>query len=123
MDDVIEVQLLVPHRAPLAGAELTKFQEAEEAQRLKRKKEEERRAMLREVEFAKASLHLGAEDGASGSGALSSNTIKGKREEDGGGGGGGGMEKDSITTITRPKKKSRFDASLFLRYSKPCHSK
>jgi cleavage and polyadenylation specificity factor subunit 2 len=118
MEDVIDVQLLVPHRAPLAGVELTKFQEAEEAQRLKRKKEEERRAMLREVEFAKASLHLGTEEGAAGSGATTSNiTIKGRKEEDG----GGGVEKDSSTT--RPKKKSRFDASLFLKYSKPCHSK
>ena len=114
MEDVIDVQVLIPHRAPLAGVELAKFQEAEEAQRLKRKKEEERRAMLREVEFAKASLHLGATE--EGGGASSSAAVgKEKKEED-----GKTTEKD---IVTRPKKKSRFDASLFLKYSKPCHSK
>jgi hypothetical protein len=59
MADVVEYDVMVPKRAPLAGAELKAFLKQEEAKRLKEKAAEERRAMLREVELlAKGRLRL-----------------------------------------------------------------
>jgi hypothetical protein len=58
MADVVECDVMVPKRAPLAGAELKAFLKQEEAKRLKEKAAEERRAMLREVELAKGRLRL-----------------------------------------------------------------
>lgn len=118
MADVVECDTMVPKRSPLAGAELKSFLLQEEAKRLKEKAEEERRAMLREVELAKGRLRLNEEEavpsGASGKPLGASGTSS-----------AGTKTKDSKVqdTSSRPKKKSRFDADLFLKFSKPCHSK
>ena len=53
MEDVVEVDMLVPHRAALSGQELKEFLTQEERALQKRKTEEQRRAMLEQVEFAK----------------------------------------------------------------------
>lgn len=97
MEDVVEVDMLVPHRAALAGQELKEFQTSEERAMQKRNAEEERRAMLEQVELAKGQLRLGEED---------------KKAT---------VTKLAPTIATRPKKKSRFDSSLFLKFSKPLH--
>jgi cleavage and polyadenylation specificity factor subunit 2 len=114
MADVVECDVPVPKRAPLAGAELKAFLKQEEAKRLKEQAAEERRAMLREVELAKGRLRLNEEDpGASSSiKQYDNNTAAGQTND--------GKQRDSLA---RPKKKSRFDAELFLKFSKPCHCK
>ena len=67
---------------------------------------------MREVELAKGRLRLNEEEsGTSGVKAPGSSGV-GTQSTDAQG-------QDS----SRPKKKSRFDANLFLKYSKPCHSK
>jgi cleavage and polyadenylation specificity factor subunit 2 len=107
MDDSVVVDVQVPIRAPLVGSELKAFLADEEAARLKQKKQEEKRAMLREVELAKGQLRLGEEEA------------------------GGQLASESKTSATssapggsaRPRKKSRFDSSLFLKFSKPLHCK
>lgn len=114
MEDSVQVDVFVPRRAPLAGPELKQFLESEEAARLSRRKQEEQAAMLREVELAKGRLRLGEE------GTNSSST--------------GGKDAESQTNLyskqaranpnlkyIRPQKKSRFDSSLFLKFSKPLH--
>lgn len=112
MADVVECDVMVPKRAPLAGAELKAFLKQEEAKRLKEKAAEERRAMLREVELAKGRLRLNEEESGTGGTKASGSSMAGAKSNDAQG-------QDS----SRPKKKSRFDANLFLKYSKPCHSK
>jgi cleavage and polyadenylation specificity factor subunit 2 len=100
MDDVVDVDVPVPHRAPLAGAELKTFLAHEEALRVARKDAAEKQAMLREVELAKGQLRLGEEEEKN-------------------------KPKIAIPTrflVSRPKKKSRFDSSLFIKFSKPLHS-
>ena len=99
MEDVVEVDMLVPHRAALSGQELKEFITQEERALQKRKTEEERRAMLEQVEFAKGQLRLGEEDKKTTTAFL------------------------APTIAVRPKKKSRFDSSLFLKFSKPQHRK
>eukprot|EP00557_Chaetoceros_sp_GSL56_P007533 CAMPEP_0176498852 /NCGR_PEP_ID=MMETSP0200_2-20121128/12579_1 /TAXON_ID=947934 /ORGANISM="Chaetoceros sp., Strain GSL56" /LENGTH=1134 /DNA_ID=CAMNT_0017897161 /DNA_START=225 /DNA_END=3629 /DNA_ORIENTATION=- len=112
MADVVECDVPVPKRAPLAGAELKAFLKQEEAKRLKEQAAEERRAMLREVELAKGRLRLNEEDPGATSSVkpLESNTAAGSTND--------AKQRDSSA---RPKKKSRFDAQLFLKFSKPCH--
>jgi len=128
MEDVVDCDALVPKRSVLAGMELQLFLEKEEEMRLKEKAEEERLAMLREVEIAKGRLRLTETDdtggGAGGSGSAgksgsgnkssdyaSSSTLSHTHSSSTG--------QDVVST--RPKKKSRFDANLFLKFSKPCH--
>lgn len=114
MADVVECDVPVPKRAPLAGAELKAFLKQEEEKKLKEQAEEERRAMLREVELAKGRLRLNEENtgAASNIKSFDNNTRAGSTNE--------GKQRDSLP---RPKKKSRFDAELFLKFSKPCHCK
>jgi cleavage and polyadenylation specificity factor subunit 2 len=117
MDDSVVVDVQVPVRAPLVGPELKAFIADEEAARLKQKKQAEKRAMLREVELAKGQLRLGEEENVGAGGQLVSESNKhtsGGAASSATGGGGGG---------TRPRKKSRFDSSLFLKFSKPLHCK
>eukprot|EP00934_Nitzschia_sp_Nitz4_P004338 Nitzschia sp. Nitz4//scaffold138_size62050//1928//4771//NITZ4_006381-RA/size62050-processed-gene-0.43-mRNA-1//1//CDS//3329535746//4328//frame0 len=102
MEDSVQVDVLVPRRAPLAGPELKQFLESEEAARLSRRKQEEQAALLREVELAKGRLRL-EEDGA------------GKEEE------ASAKKRNLNLKYMRPSKKSRFDSSLFLKFSKPLH--
>lgn len=101
MDDVVDVDIPVPHRAPLAGAELKTFLAHEEALRLAKKDAAEKQAMLREVELAKGQLRLGEEE------------EKNKPK----------MVVATRYPASRPKKKSRFDSSLFIKFSKPLHRK
>jgi hypothetical protein len=104
MDDSVTIDVNVPHRAPLVGPELKVFLANEEAERLKQLKEEEKRAMLREVELAKGQLRLGEED-TMGPTATEGKTSSGT----------------TAVSSSRPRKKSRFDSSLFLKFSKPLH--
>ena len=111
MADEIGVDTYVPHRAPLAGVELKKFLAAEEEERRMKKAEAEKKAMMQEIELARGRLRLG---------------------EDTEGGGSGEAQKPTSTTSTvgagavsptRPRKKSRFNQDLFIKFSKPVHSK
>ena len=102
MEDSVWVDVLVPHRAPLAGVELKAFLLLEDAQRLQKRQQEEEQAMLREVELAKGRLRLGEEEPKDTTTSVKSTNV-------------------AATTAARPKKKSRFDSSLFLKFSKPLH--
>jgi Cft2 family RNA processing exonuclease len=116
MEDIVECDVLVPKRAALAGAELQSFLEREEEMRRKEKAEEERLAMLREVELAKGRLRLNENDDSAPSkeGDSADSSSKSKHSS---------TESKELSSSARPKKKSRFDANLFLKFSKPCHSK
>lgn len=110
MDDVVQVDVNVPIRSPLAGQELKTFLAEEEAKRQLQKQQEEKRAMLREVELAKGRLRLGEQQQEeTTTSAASTDTTKTKAS--------------TAATTKRPKKKSRFDSSLFLKFSKPLHCK
>ncbi len=149
MDDCVEVDVNVPRRAPLAGPELKAFLEKEEALRLEKKRLEEQRAMLREVELAKGQLRLGEAAAAAAATttattAATTSTTTTTMSTTGAG--------ESVTTTTtiasntgadgtetlqsstgvskttsgggpRPKKKTKFDSTLFLKFSKPLHRK
>jgi len=146
MADVVEVDVPVPHRSPLAGEELRAFLAQEEAARREKKAEEERKAMLREVELARGRLRLGEDESSSaGAGAATTGTASdtkdktstattaaaaatsttsgSKRERSGSNSGGGGttVASATLTTKSSSKKKSRFDPNLFLKFSKPLH--
>jgi len=136
MADMVEVDTLVRRRIPLAGAELQAFLKKEELTRLEEKKIEEQKAMLREVELAKGRLRLGdneeeqevvthvtttsttnAGDKKSGATAGGESTSSSSKR---------GSSSSSLTTTSmyhRQKKKSRFDSTLFIRFSKPLHMK
>ncbi len=115
MDDVVECDVLVPKRAALRGSELQSFLEKEEEMRQRERAKEERLAMLREVELAKGRLRLSETDEASSSQKESAGSTSNSKLLS--------TENNDTSTIKRPKKKSRFDANLFLKFSKPCHSK
>jgi cleavage and polyadenylation specificity factor subunit 2 len=123
MEDSVWIDVPVPRRFPLAGAELQAFLAAEESARQRQKEEEEKRAMLREVELAKGQLRLGEEDTGTSGGTMAASS----------GGGATGARSSTATTSTaalsettskstRPRKKSRFDQTLFLKFSMPLHS-
>lgn len=123
MDDVLKVDVLVPWRKPLVGHELSVFLEKEETARVAQRKLEEEQAMLREVELAKGRLRLGDDSGInpSGSGGAS---LSGGRNSSGNateGGTSSTASKAAHLPFFRVKKKSRFDSSLFLKFSKPIH--
>ncbi|KAL3909984.1 MAG: hypothetical protein SGILL_007870 [Bacillariaceae sp.] len=107
MEDSVDVDVLVPKRRPLTGAELQQFMEDEEAARRAQRMQEEKEAMLREVELAKGRLRLGEDAGAASAG---------KSAE-------AAATASAIANLpyARTKKKSRFDSSLFLKFSKPLH--
>lgn len=146
MADVVEIDVLVPHRAPLVGDELNSFLQQEEAARQEKKAQEERKALLREVELARGRLRLGEEDveenvgGGTGTGndggapdnTKDNNSASNNDKE------GKDSSKDIASEVSQgndknkgkarsakppPKKKSRFDQNLFLKFSKPVHSK
>ena len=114
MEDCIVVDVLVPQRSPLAGPELKAFLEQEEAARKLQRQQEEERAMLREVELAKGRLRLGEEQQQSQSQTQSYETNKSSLEA-------APSNASRTAMTTRIKKKSRFDSSLFLKFSKPLH--
>ena len=115
MDDSVTVDVLVPHRSTLKGPESKKFLEQEEAARVAKRKMEQERAMLREVELAKGRLRLGEADAASGGAPMPPTPSSKTKSND--------TKASSVIGKTRPKKKSRFDQSLFLKFSKPLHCK
>ena len=117
MPDVVRVDVMSPHRAPLGGNELRRFLAEEEEGRRARAAEEERRAMLREIELARGRLRLGDDGGGDAGGGASG--AAGSRA---GGSRAAAAGSVSGTTAGRPKKKSRFDQSLFIKFSKPVHS-
>lgn len=117
MADVVDVDVPVPHRSPLAGVELQAFLAEEEKARKRKQAEKERKAMLAEVEKAKESLHLGDEDaGGAATVAVSTDKISGATSRI-----AGTKVKGGLVTTKRPRKKSRFDQNLFLKFSKPLH--
>mmetsp|Transcript_29475 Transcript_29475/g.43530 ORF Transcript_29475/g.43530 Transcript_29475/m.43530 type:complete len:1008 (+) Transcript_29475:75-3098(+) len=109
MDDVVEVNVLVPCQQPLRGSELLQFQQKEERRLRQSQLYRQEQAMLREVELAKGQLRLDDNEGNN-------------MNED-------GMSKASSSPMKRSyplssalkKKKSRFDSSLFMKFSKPLH--
>lgn len=107
MADEVAIDVNVPHRAALAGAELKEFLADEEAERVKIQAEAEKKAMMQEIEEAKGRLRLGEDDTA---GLKSSGAADGASKGTG------------CSAVTRPKKKSRFDQNLFIKFSKPVHS-
>ena len=123
MDDSVTVDVLVPHRSTLKGAALKQFLEQEEAARVSKRKLEQERAMLREVELAKGRLRLGEAEGAGGGTSTATGTASSTGTStsmtDGANTSGTALTKGS----SRPKKKNRFDQSLFLKFSKPLHCK
>ena len=131
MPDEVLVDAYVPHRAPLKGKELAAFLAEEERELRSRKAEMEERAMMREIELARGRLRLGvgdseevavtgtggsagAADGANASslGQMATTTTTTNAAAAGGG----------ASSSSRPKKKSRFDQALFIKFSKPVHS-
>jgi len=108
MDDTVVVDVNVRHRAPLAGQELKKFLADEEQARLLHKQEQEKQALLREVEIAKGQLRLG-EQQEGGTSVISASTAE--------------TQRSASSARSRPRKKSRFDSTLFMKFSKPLHRK
>lgn len=123
MADEIGIDTYVPHRAPLAGPELKAFLAAEEEERRMKKAEAEKKAMMQEIELARGRLRLGEDtEGGGGGEAKSKETTAGAPVSNASGGrelttGSGAM------SPTRPRKKSRFNQDLFIKFSKPVHSK
>lgn len=119
MADEIGVDTYVPHRAPLAGAELKAFLAAEEEERRMKKAEAEKKAMMQEIELARGQLRLGEDtDGVSGGGvdATTKGGSSATTSTTGGSNVGAGV------STKRPRKKSRFNQDLFIKFSKPVHS-
>jgi len=111
MPDEVSVDVYVPHRAPLSGRELQTFLAQEEEERRVKKAEMEERQMMKEIELARGRLRLGG-DGDDDKTTTASKTTSG----------GTTTKTTASTASSRPKKKSRFDQSLFIKFSKPVHS-
>lgn len=109
MEDCVSVDVLVQRRTPLLGQELKLFMEREETARLAKRRLEEQQAMLREVELAKGRLRLGEEQ-------QSQRNVGQKLDVS-------GRDEGGVGGSIRPKKRSRFDSSLFFKFSKPLHRK
>ena len=129
MDDSILVDVRVPHRSPLAGHELKTFLAQEEAKRHYQKQQEEKRAMLREVEIAKGQLRLGEDEPTSTSTMAGTTTGMAGEASQGSSAAAANLATSGTSSSAaaavkgRPTKKSRFDSSLFLKFSKPLHCK
>jgi len=129
MADVVEIDALVPHRSPLVGNELTSFLAEEEAARLEKKAQEERKALLREVELARGRLRLGEEDADENvqtTANNNSNTSAPSTSTSGSSAHNNSVQNstndvNSRSTKAPPKKKSKFNQNLFLKFSKPIH--
>lgn len=93
MDDSIVVDVNVPYRTPLVGAELVTFLAQEEEKRQLEKEKQQEEEMKQQVEIAKEELRLDEQE-----------TTK---------------RKIIATKYMNPRKKNRFDSSLFFKYSKP----
>ena len=114
MDDSVWVDVNVPFKSPLQGAELQAFLAEEEAQRLALQQEAQKRAMLEQVEFAKGQLRLGEEETTTTTAAetTTNNTAAAAAAA---------SKTTTAASRGRPRKKSRFDSALFMKFSKPLH--
>ena len=138
MDDIVEVDALIPRRAPLIGQDLVGFLEQEEHARIRHEEQEEEKAMLREVELAKGRLRLGNDindDDGDGANNVPSKGVTSILSAKGGtpsmetgnqistasGSTGAAAPAASHLPFFRRPKKSRFNQSLFLKFSKPLH--
>lgn len=123
MPDSVTINVPVPVRRALRGAELRSYLDEQERLRQEQLRKEEELAMLREVELAKGQLRLGEQQQQTSSSQQEASetapakSSAGKMAGSAGGGPGVGVGVGS----TRPKKKSRFDSSLFIKFSKPLH--
>lgn len=107
MADEVAIDIQVPHRTALAGSELKAFLADEESERVRVQAEAKKKAMMQEIEQAKGRLRLGEDDTSGEKGnTTTTSTSKGTL---------GG-------NVGRPRKKSRFDQNLFIKFSKPVHS-
>lgn len=95
MDDHVDVDVLVPRRAPLTGSELQQFLEAEEVARRRQRDELEQLQMLQQVELAKGRLRLAEDDTDT---KIQNPNLK-----------------------FMQTKQTRLDSNLFLKFSKPLH--
>jgi len=107
MDDILMVDIYVLQCAPLSSVALKHFLESKEATWLHKQAKEEKCAMLREVELAKGQFNLGgaANDNITATQAQSMAT----------------SIATPVTSMSRPRKKSQFDSTIFLKFSKPLH--
>lgn len=137
MDDIIAVDVYVPKRVPLSGHELAEYLADEESTRLQAEAEEECRAILREVELAKGRLRLNSEDGemetinaVNSIGENYPRDVQNNPVENSAVGKSAFVLSNTISkdgskllhnSLKRPRKINRFDANLFLKFSKPCH--
>lgn len=117
MPDEVVVDVHVPHRAPLKGSELQAFLAVEEREVRSRQAEMEEKAMMKEIELARGRLRLGAGDGEE----VVVTKATGGGDTAGGQTTAGGALKALAGGNTRPKKRSRFDQNLFIKFSKPVH--
>ena len=115
MEDAIDIDVAIPKRFPLAGQALQDFVASEKHAAMIQQQQAERQAMLREVELAKGQLRLGEDEG----GSATSIATKGPSSTT------NSSSSQAATKVynKRPRKKSRFDQSLFLKFSKPLHRK
>jgi len=110
MDEVLECNILVPRQQALRGLELQQFQQKEERRLLQHQQKQQEQAMLREVELAKGQLRLDDDE------TTVMEDVSGSRSP---------IKRSAATSnyasMMMPKKKSRFDSSLFIKFSKPLH--
>lgn len=121
MPDEVLVDTYVPHRAPLRGVELQEFLAEEDREVRLKKAEMEHLTMMKEIELARGRLRLGVGDADETTTTVSSGSNNATSPT-----GATATTVSSATTATsssRPKKKSRFDQALFIKFSKPVHSK
>ena len=122
MADSVTIDVNVPIRAPLSGNELKLFLEQEESKRQAYIKAAEKRAMLAQVELAKGQLHLGEDDTTTQPLTTMSSSMVIDASKPSTIVTASSTTMVSLSSRSRPKKKSRFDSTLFLKFSKPLYS-
>jgi cleavage and polyadenylation specificity factor subunit 2 len=122
MADSVIIDVNVPIRTTLSGMELKVFLEQEESKRQAYRKAAEKRAMLAQVELAKGQLHLGEDDVVPPSTTSSMSTDIATSTTTKATSGVSSSSSTAVASRGRPKKTSRFDSTLFLKFSKPLYS-
>ena len=126
MPDVVTIEALVPQRQPLQGQALQEFVQSELEYQRQLQAQEERRAMLEEIEYAKSTLRLveSTTTKEPSSTTITTNNNNNNNNND--------KQPSSSSTQQhtpppskklRTTKTSRFDPDMFLKFSKPCHCK
>ena len=105
--DEILVDVWCRTQRPLEGAELGEYHRQQESRKAQRAKQQQEQELLAQVQVAKGQLRLEEEETLVGGAKAGSSD---KRQL-------------SAQARTRPRKKSRFDQKLFLKFSKPLYSK